>query len=46
MIYLFILLSILKEIYNYGIVCSEDELLRELREDIMDNGQLDCLKYV
>jgi hypothetical protein len=24
------------------VVCSEDELARELREDIEDNGKLDC----
>lgn len=26
------------------VVCSEDELIRELREDIEDNGKLDCLR--
>ena len=26
------------------VVCSEDELIRELREDIDDNGKLDCLR--
>lgn len=26
------------------VVCSEDELVRELREDIEDNGKLDCLR--
>lgn len=26
------------------VVCSEDELIKELREDIDDNGKLDCLR--
>ena len=26
------------------VVCSEDELIREIYEDIMDNGKLDCLR--
>jgi len=26
------------------VVCSEDELIRELYEDIIDNGKLDCLR--
>ena len=26
------------------VVCSEDELVKELYEDIIDNGKLDCLR--
>lgn len=26
------------------VVCSEDELIRELYEDLIDNGKLDCLR--
>jgi hypothetical protein len=29
---------------NSDVVCSEAELNRELREDIQDNGKLDCLR--
>lgn len=29
---------------NSQVVCSEDELIRELYEDIIDNGKLDCLR--
>jgi hypothetical protein len=29
---------------NSQVVCSEDELIRELQEDLDDNGQLDCLR--
>ena len=25
-----------------GIVCSEDEFIKELREDLADNNKLDC----
>ena len=27
-------------------VCSLDELMKELKEDINDNGQLDCLRKI
>lgn len=27
------------------VVCSEDELVRELLEDLADNGRLDCLRH-
>ena len=27
------------------VVCSEDELVRELLEDLADNGKLDCLRH-
>jgi hypothetical protein len=30
--------------YNSQVVCSADELIRELYEDIIDNGKLDCLR--
>jgi hypothetical protein len=29
---------------NTQVVCSLDELTRELREDLLDNGKLDCLR--
>jgi hypothetical protein len=29
---------------NSQVVCSEDELIKELQEDLNDNGQLDCLR--
>lgn len=29
---------------NSEVVCSEDELIKELLEDIADNGRLDCLR--
>jgi hypothetical protein len=29
---------------NSQVVCSEDELIKELYEDLMDNGKLDCLR--
>jgi hypothetical protein len=31
-------------IVNSQVVCSLDELIRELYEDIIDNGKLDCLR--
>jgi hypothetical protein len=31
--------------FSKGFVCSEDELIRELKEDIEDNGLLDCLRH-
>ncbi len=31
---------IIKYIVTVGYVCSEDELIQELREDIMDNGSI------
>ncbi len=42
---------IFNQILTKGHVCSEDELIRELREDLEDNGkikikgQLDCLRH-
>jgi len=38
------LLVFLLTISQAQVVCSEDELIRELREDIDDNGKLDCLR--
>src|SRR4051812_34244117 len=29
---------------NSQVVCSLDELITELREDLLDNGKLDCLR--
>ena len=29
---------------NTEVVCSEDELVREIIEDLEDNGKLDCLR--
>jgi hypothetical protein len=37
-------LSILIIKINSQVVCSEDELIKELQEDIDDNGQLDCIR--
>ncbi len=37
-----LLLSIAR--VNSQVVCSQDELVRELREDLEDNGKLDCLR--
>jgi hypothetical protein len=31
-------------IVNSEVVCSEDELVKELLEDLADNGKLDCLR--
>lgn len=42
-ILLFTLLS-LCQIAQSEVVCSEDELAREIKEDLEDNGKLDCLK--
>ena len=39
----FLLLTI-SPLSQAQVVCSEDELIRELREDIEDNGKLDCLR--
>ena len=44
LIYKFFLLTFLLTISHAQVVCSEDELIRELREDIEDNGKLDCLR--
>lgn len=40
---LIIILVLIRESLSQ-VVCSEDELVRELREDINDNGKLDCLR--
>ena len=45
----FILISILVlfcfiNYINSEVVCSEDELVREIIEDLEDNGKLDCLR--
>lgn len=38
------LLILIVAVSKAQVVCSEDELIRELREDIEDNGKLDCLR--
>lgn len=38
------ILALLVSSLQAQVVCSEDELIRELREDIEDNGKLDCLR--
>jgi hypothetical protein len=43
-IFALLLLSLLFINSNSQIVCSEDELIKELQEDLDDNGQLDCLR--
>jgi hypothetical protein len=39
-----IFLTALVAIQTTEIVCSEDELIKELLEDIADNNKLDCLR--
>ena len=42
---LFLLISVLCAVYvKSEVVCSEDELVREIIEDLEDNGKLDCLR--
>lgn len=46
-LYLFatlILLALTSTPVNSQVVCSQDELIRELMEDLIDNGKLDCLR--
>jgi len=38
------LFSLIYYVNSVGIVCSEDELAREIREDLADNGKLDCIR--
>ena len=42
--FLLITISVLLTQIKSQVVCSEDELVRELQEDLDDNGQLDCLR--
>ena len=45
-IYIIVLIcSVVYEIES-EVICSEEELVRELREDIEDNGKLDCLREI
>jgi len=39
-----LILFILPDLSNQEVVCSEDELVREIVEDLEDNGKLDCLR--
>lgn len=32
------------QMVNSSVICSEEELIRELKEDVADNGKLDCLR--
>ncbi len=43
-IILLITLAFIINIIKSECVCSEDELVRELLEDLADNGKLDCLR--
>ena len=43
---LFILLVCIYSYANCQTVCSLDELLKELKEDVKDNARLDCLRYI
>ena len=40
-----IIIFLLIQIISSQVVCSEDELVRELLEDLADNGRLDCLRH-
>ena len=40
-----LILLILLSVAHSQIVCSEDELIREIMEDIAYNGKLDCLRH-
>ena len=44
-IYLIIILSYLSYITSQ-VVCSLDELIKEVFEDLLDNGKLDCLREI
>lgn len=39
-----ILSLLISHTYSAGVVCSIEELAKELKEDLADNGKLDCLR--
>lgn len=41
---LILTIAIISPLVNSQIVCSLDELIRELYDDLIDNGKLDCLR--
>jgi len=43
-LFTFLLFTIYLTYINSEVVCSEDELVKELIEDLEDNGKLDCLR--
>ena len=43
---IFILSICIYSYINCQTVCSLDELLKELKEDIKDNARLDCLRVI
>lgn len=43
-VFLFVIFTFSFENYSSQIVCSLDELILEIFEDILDNGKLDCLR--
>lgn len=43
-IIIFVFFTFLVHFSQSQVVCSEDELVREILEDIFDNGKLDCLR--
>ena len=46
--YVYVVMLICAIVYESEseVICSEEELVRELREDIEDNGKLDCLREI
>ena len=42
--FLLITIIFLINIVKSEVVCSEDELVKEILEDLADNGKLDCLR--
>lgn len=41
---IFVLSVIISSVNNKEVVCSEFELVKEIKEDLADNGKLDCLR--
>ena len=44
LIFAFVLIFTLISLSKSEVVCSEDELVKEIMEDLEDNGKLDCLR--
>ena len=44
LVLIFLCFAITINYINSEVVCSEDELVREIIEDLEDNGKLDCLR--